>query len=51
MRFFGAKSWNNIPVDIKRSSSAFSFCQKLRAFLFMKSIKVDPKVVNIVLVT
>ena len=36
VRFSGAKSWNSIPVDIKRSSSAFSFRQKLRAFLFMK---------------
>ena len=37
VRFFGAKSWNNIPVDIKRSSSAFSFRQKLRAFLFLNN--------------
>lgn len=37
VRFFGAKSWNNIPVDIKTSSSAFSFRQKLKAFLFMKN--------------
>ena len=37
VRFFGAKSWNKIPVDIKRSSSAFSFRQKLRAFLFLNN--------------
>ena len=37
VRFFGAKSWNNIAVDIKRSSSAFSFRQKLRAFLFLNN--------------
>ena len=36
VRFSGAKSWNSIPVDIKRSSSFFSFRHKLRAFLFMK---------------
>ena len=37
VRFFGAKSWNNIPVDIKRSSSAFSFRQKLPVFLFLNN--------------
>ena len=37
-RFFGAKYWNSFPVDIKRLSSAFSFHQKIRASLSMKTI-------------
>ena len=27
-------SWNNIPVEIRSSPSAFSFRRKLKAFLF-----------------
>ena len=30
---FGAKCWNNIPVEIKSSSSSNTFRQKLKSFL------------------
>ena len=39
VRFFGAKCWNDIPVDIKRSPSANIFPQKLKAFLFQNHYK------------
>ena len=39
VRFFGAKCWNDIPVDIKRSPSANIFRQKLKAFLFQNHYK------------
>ena len=34
VRYFGAKFWNDIPVDITRSLSVSIFRQKLEAFLF-----------------
>ena len=34
VRYFGAKCWNDIPMDIKESPSAISFRRKLKAFLF-----------------
>ena len=34
VRYYGAKCWNDIPVDIKRSPSSISFRRKLKAFLF-----------------
>ena len=34
VRYFGAKCWNDIPMDIKKSPSAISFRRKLKAFLF-----------------
>ena len=37
VRYCGAKCWNDIPVDIKRSPSVKSFRLKLKAFLFEKS--------------
>ena len=33
VRYFGAKCWNNIPMDIRKSSSKISFRRKLKAFL------------------
>ena len=39
VRFFGAKCWNDIHVDIKRSPSANIFRQKLKAFLFQNHYK------------
>ena len=37
VRYCGARCWNDIPVDIKRSPSVKSFRLKLKAFLFEKS--------------
>ena len=37
VRYCGAKCWNDIPVDIKRSPSVKSFRLKLKAFLVEKS--------------
>ena len=34
VRYFGAKCWNDIPMDIRKSSSTISFRRKLKAFLF-----------------
>ena len=34
VRYFGAKCWNDIPMDIKQSPSTISFCRKLKVFLF-----------------
>ena len=34
VRYFGAKCWNDIPMDIKKSPSTISFRRKLKAFLF-----------------
>ena len=34
VRYFGAKCWNDIPMDIKKSPSTISFRLKLKAFLF-----------------
>ena len=34
VRYFGAKCWNDIPLDIKKSPSSISFRRKLKAFLF-----------------
>ena len=36
VRFCDAKTWNKIPIGIKRSSSVQTFRQKLEAFLFEK---------------
>ena len=32
--YFGAKCWNDIPMDIKKSPSTIGFHRKLKAFLF-----------------
>ena len=37
VHYHGAKCWNDIPVDIKRSPSVNIFCQKLKAFLFQSN--------------
>ena len=34
LRYFGAKCWNDISIDIKSSPSACSFRQKLKSFFF-----------------
>ena len=34
VRYFGAKCWNDIPIDIKSSPSACSFRQKFKSFFF-----------------
>ena len=34
VRYFGAKYWNDIPIDIKRSPSKKIFHRKLKAFFF-----------------
>ena len=34
VRYFEAKCWNDIPLDIKKSPSTISFHRKLKAFLF-----------------
>ena len=34
VRYFGAKCWNNLPMVIKSSQSAYSFRQKLKYFFF-----------------
>ena len=34
VRYFGAKCWNEIPMDIRKSYSTISFRRKLKAFLF-----------------
>ena len=34
IRYYGAKCWNDIPVEIKRSPSVKMFRQKLKTFLF-----------------
>ena len=39
VRYCGAKCWNDIPVNIKRSPSANIFRQKLKAFLFQNHCK------------
>ena len=37
VHYHGAKCWNDIPVDIKRSPSVNIFRQKLKAFLFQSN--------------
>ena len=34
IRYYGAKCWNGIPVEVKRSPSVNMFRQKLKIFLF-----------------
>ena len=34
VRYFGARCWNDIPMNIKKSPSTISFRRKLKAFLF-----------------
>ena len=34
VRYYGAKCWNDIPVEIKKSPSANNFRRKLKAYLF-----------------
>ena len=34
IRYYGAKCWNGIPVEVKRSPSVKMFRQKLKIFLF-----------------
>ena len=34
VRYYAAKFWNDIPVDIKKSPSRVVFRRKLKAFLF-----------------
>ena len=34
VRYFGAKCWSDIPVEIKKSPSANNFRQKVKAYLF-----------------
>ena len=38
IHYHGSKCWNDIPVDIKRSSSVNIFRQRLKAFLFEKKL-------------
>ena len=35
--YFGAKCWNDIPVEIKKSPSANNFRQKVKAYLFERN--------------
>ena len=37
VRYFGAKCWNDIPVEIKKSPSANNFRQKVKAYLFERN--------------
>ena len=34
VRYFGAKCWTNIPLEIKGSPSAYTFRRKLKTFFF-----------------
>ena len=47
VRYFGAKCWNDIPVDIKRSPSVSIFRQKLKAFLFKNNYYSRASIVTI----
>ena len=37
VRYFGAKCWNGIPVEIKKRPSANNFRQKVKAYLFERN--------------
>ena len=40
IRYTGAKSWNNIPFNIKQSPSVMSFCRQVKLHLFSTNYQV-----------
>lgn len=40
VRYYGAKCWNEIPINIKTSPSSNHFRQKLKAFLFQNHYQI-----------